>query len=209
MPGSSTPSNGLVDEGQHVPLLAGRAEAIFQFARPRSVRPVESVPGALNATIISASQLSRAQAPRGLVLCARGCHDHSRFSTAFPHPPGRSSTLADVYRENANLLAAALPFKIRPGQRVAVAVGSRGIANVATIVRATLDVLQGCGAMPFVVAAMGSHGGATAEGQRQLLAEYGVSEEVLAVPVKIDMATVTLGTNSWGEPVFCSEPMRC
>ncbi len=56
--------------------------------------------------------------------------------------------------------------------------------------------------MPFVVAAMGSHGGATAEGQRQLLAEYGVSEEALAVPVKTDMATVTLGTNSWGEPVF-------
>jgi len=60
---------------------------------------------------------------------------------------------------------------------VAVGVGSRGIANLSTIVRATLDVLREVGAKPFIVAAMGSHGGATPEGQRELLAEYGVSEE--------------------------------
>ena len=130
--------------------------------------------------------------------------------TTFDFPPvslvrqvAPQPVVADVYRETQTCWQQSRAFaKIRPGQRVAVAVGSRGIANVATIVRATLDVLQGCGAMPFVVAAMGSHGGATAEGQRQLLAEYGVSEEALAVPVKTDMATVTIGTNSWGEPVF-------
>jgi hypothetical protein len=88
------------------------------------------------------------------------------------------------------------------GARVGVAVGSRGIANLFTIVRSTLDFLRERGAEPFVVAAMGSHGGATAEGQRQLLAEYGVSEAKLGVPLKTDMTAVQIGTNSWGEPVF-------
>src|SRR5437016_11242580 len=76
--------------------------------------------------------------------------------------------------------------RLRPGDRVAVGVGSRGIANLSIIVRATIDILLESGAKPFVVAAMGSHGGATAEGQRELLAEYGVSEEKLGVPVKTD-----------------------
>jgi hypothetical protein len=70
------------------------------------------------------------------------------------------------------------------------------------MVRATLDYLRDLGARPTVVAAMGSHGGATAEGQRELLASYGVSEENLRVPVLTDMTTVQLGTNSWGEPVY-------
>jgi hypothetical protein len=69
-------------------------------------------------------------------------------------------------------------------------------------VRATLDTLRDLGAKPFVVAAMGSHGGATAEGQRELLAEYGISEQALGVPVKTEMTTAMIGTNSWGEPVY-------
>jgi hypothetical protein len=92
--------------------------------------------------------------------------------------------------------------RLRANDRVAVGVGSRGIANLSTIVRATLDVLREAGAKPFVVAAMGSHGGATAEGQRELLGEYGVSEEKLGVPVKTDMTAVQIGVNSWGEPVW-------
>jgi hypothetical protein len=92
--------------------------------------------------------------------------------------------------------------RIRRGSRVAVGVGSRGIAKLSTIVRATLDSLRDLGAQPFVVAAMGSHGGATAAGQRQLLAEYGISEQALGVPVKTDMTAVRIGTNSWGEPVW-------
>jgi hypothetical protein len=98
--------------------------------------------------------------------------------------------------------SSSLIHRLRRGDRVAVAVGSRGIANVATIVRATLDTLRDLGTQPFIVAAMGSHGGATPEGQRQLLADYGVSEQALRVPVKTDMTTVMLGTNSWGEPVY-------
>jgi hypothetical protein len=92
--------------------------------------------------------------------------------------------------------------RIRAGDRVAVGVGSRGIANLTTIVRATLEFWHDCGAKPFVVAAMGSHGGATAQGQRDLLAEYGISEEELGVPVKTDMTAVQIGLNSWDEPVW-------
>src|SRR5205085_8857695 len=94
-----------------------------------------------------------------------------------------------------------LARRLKRGDRVAVAVGSRGIANLSVMVRATLDFLRELGTRPFVVAAMGSHGGATADGQRELLAEYGVTESALDVPVKTDMATVVLGNNGWSEPV--------
>jgi hypothetical protein len=99
-------------------------------------------------------------------------------------------------------LGSRLPQRLRAGDRVAVAVGSRGIANLATIVRATVEALRDLGAQPFIVAAMGSHGGGTPEGQRQILTDYGVSEQTLRVPVKTDMTAVRIGTNSWGEPVY-------
>jgi hypothetical protein len=92
--------------------------------------------------------------------------------------------------------------RVSRGSSVAVAVGSRGIANLATIVNAALRELQAMGVRPFVVAAMGSHGGATAEGQRQLLADYGVSEQRLHVPVKTEMEVIELGRNSVGFPVY-------
>jgi hypothetical protein len=92
--------------------------------------------------------------------------------------------------------------RLRRGDRVAVGVGSRGIANLALMVRSTLDTLTDLGAKAFVVAAMGSHGGATPAGQRELLAEYGISEQALGVTVKTDMDAERIGTNSWGEPVF-------
>ncbi len=92
--------------------------------------------------------------------------------------------------------------RLRRGDRVAVGVGSRGIAGLSVMVRATLDAVRDLGGKPFIVAAMGSHGGATAEGQRTLLAEYGVSEQALGVPVRTDMDTERIGVNSWGEPVF-------
>jgi hypothetical protein len=99
-------------------------------------------------------------------------------------------------------LASSLPRRIKPGMSVVVGVGSRGIANLQTMVRATIDVLRDLRAKPFVVAAMGSHGGATSEGQQELLASYGISEAELGVPVKTDMAAVEIGANSLGEPVW-------
>jgi hypothetical protein len=70
------------------------------------------------------------------------------------------------------------------------------------MVRATLDVLRDLGTKPAIVAAMGSHGGATAQGQRDLLAGYGVSEQALGVKVLTDMNAVPIGANTWGETVF-------
>ncbi len=95
-----------------------------------------------------------------------------------------------------------LKGRIHRGSKVAVAVGSRGIANLATLVRATLEYLRDLGAHPFIIAAMGSHGGGTAEGQCELLAEYGITERALGVPVKTDMKATVIGTNSWDEPVY-------
>ena len=92
--------------------------------------------------------------------------------------------------------------RVQRGDRVAVGVGSRGIANLDSMVKATLQFLRDLGARPFIVAAMGSHGGASADGQRDLLAEYGISEQALGVPVKTDMTAVAIGVNSWGEPVW-------
>jgi hypothetical protein len=92
--------------------------------------------------------------------------------------------------------------RIKKGDRIAVGCGSRGIANIDVIVRSTLDALKDLGAKPFIVAAMGSHGGANAEGQRELLASYRISEAELGVPVKTDMNSRQIGVNSWGEPVW-------
>jgi hypothetical protein len=122
---------------------------------------------------------------------------------ALIHQTAPQPVVADVAAEvRRQWLSSRFARRVRPGSRVAVGVGSRGIANVAAIVRATLDSLREIGAEPFVVAAMGSHGGATSDGQRTLLAEYGVSEQALGVPVKTDMTAVQIGKNSWGEPVF-------
>src|SRR5438128_1725864 len=92
--------------------------------------------------------------------------------------------------------------RIKPGMRVAVAVGSRGIKNLLTIARATVDALKELGAKPFVVAAMGSHGGATPEGQRELLASYDIDEAHMGVPVVTDMDAEVIGTNSFGRAVY-------
>jgi len=93
---------------------------------------------------------------------------------------------------------------VRPGMRIAVGVGSRGISNLSTIVRDTVEFLRSAGADPFIVPAMGSHGGATEEGQVGLLADYGVSEENLKVAVRASLEVERLGTTPGGFPVFFS-----
>jgi hypothetical protein len=105
----------------------------------------------------------------------------------------------DVRRQWLN---SALAKRIKRGDRIAVGCGSRGIRHIGLIVKTTIQALQELGAKPFVVAAMGSHGGATPEGQRELLASYQIDPEHLGVPVLTDMASQEIGTNSWGEPVW-------
>jgi hypothetical protein len=94
--------------------------------------------------------------------------------------------------------------KISPGMRIAVGVGSRGISNLKEIVEAVIRVLTAAGAKPFVVPAMGSHGGATPEGQTKVLAEYGITAENLGVPIDADMGVETIGTGAGGRDVVFS-----
>lgn len=92
--------------------------------------------------------------------------------------------------------------RITPGARIAVACGSRGIRNILPLAKATVEAIAELGGKPFIVAAMGSHGGATAEGQRELLASYHLDEAHLGVPVVTDMQCDVIGTNAWGQPVW-------
>jgi len=90
---------------------------------------------------------------------------------------------------------------LAPGASIAVAVGSRGIADIAGLVRGIVERLTAAGFEPFIVPAMGSHGGATAEGQTELLAHLGVSEEAIGAPVRATMEVVSLGEVD-GIPLF-------
>lgn len=83
---------------------------------------------------------------------------------------------------------------IKSGDTVAITAGSRGVANITTAVKATVDYLKNIGAKPFVVPAMGSHGGATAEGQTSVLEHYGITESTVGAPVKATMEVVQLGS---------------
>jgi len=91
--------------------------------------------------------------------------------------------------------------RVKSGQAIAVGCGSRGIANIATIARCVIRELQALGARPFIFPAMGSHGAATAEGQRKVLEGYGIAEASMGVPVKATMDTVIVGNLDDGTPV--------
>ncbi len=92
--------------------------------------------------------------------------------------------------------------RIRAGSRIAVAVGSRGIHSIDRITRIVIEELKRLGASPFIVPSMGSHGGATAEGQRKVLANFGITEGAMGAPVVSSMETVQVGEIDDGTPVF-------
>lgn len=92
--------------------------------------------------------------------------------------------------------------QIRPGMRIAVAVGSRGISCIFDVVKTVIEELRNYGAEPFLVPAMGSHGGGTAEGQRAVLEGYGFTPEALNLPILSSMDTVKLGTTPEGVSVY-------
>lgn len=108
--------------------------------------------------------------------------------------------LPDVVR--AQLARENVRRNIKPGMSIAITCGSRGIANIAIIVRAIVDFVKECGAEPFVFPAMGSHGGATPEGQLDVLRSYNVTEETMGCPIRATMETVHLGTTVEGSPVY-------
>jgi len=113
------------------------------------------------------------------------------------------TTITDVPGEVRRALEDIRPsLRLRPGATVAVGVGSRGVTNIAAIAGAVCNTLKEFGAEPFIFPAMGSHGGATAEGQRQILAHYGVTEEAMGVPIKSSLEVITLGKTSDGVHVY-------
>lgn len=90
---------------------------------------------------------------------------------------------------------------ITKGMKIAVAVGSRGITNLPLCVRSIVAMLKKAGAEPFIVPSMGSHGGATAEGQKNMLVGMGITEEYVGAPIRATMETVELGRTQSGLPV--------
>jgi len=111
--------------------------------------------------------------------------------------------LADAVERAIGLYLSTRPVK--QGARVALAVGSRGIPGIDIIVRACVKALKDRGLEPFIVPAMGSHGGATADGQEKVLAGYGITEATMGVPVVSDMETVEIDRLSCGMPVRVSK----
>ncbi|UCF81962.1 MAG: DUF2088 domain-containing protein [Desulfobacteraceae bacterium] len=103
-----------------------------------------------------------------------------------------STTIASLSRDKT----------IRPGQTIAVSAGSRGIDRIDEVTRSCVDVLKGVGAKPFIFPAMGSHGGATADGQKTLLAHLGITEESMGVPVRSSMEVIEVGVTHRNVPVY-------
>ncbi|MEI8380989.1 MAG: lactate racemase domain-containing protein [Planctomycetota bacterium] len=105
---------------------------------------------------------------------------------------------AEVHSQLASLK---LGSKIRSGQTVAITAGSRGIAHIDQIIRAAVDHVKSLGAIPFIVPAMGSHGGGTAAGQTQILEHYGITPEKMGCELRASMETVIVDRTPQGIPV--------
>lgn len=91
---------------------------------------------------------------------------------------------------------------VKPGMEIAITAGSRGVANVDVITKAIVDFCKEKGAKPFIIPAMGSHGGATPEGQLEVLAGFNITEETMGCPIRSSMETVLLGYSEYGKPVY-------
>jgi hypothetical protein len=118
--------------------------------------------------------------------------------------PVPTAPLADVAAAvRAEMARAELAARIHPGARIAVGAGSRGVAGYALVVGSVVAELRRYGAEPFIFPAMGSHGGATAEGQREMLATWGITEETMGCPIVSSMAVTQIGATETGMPVFC------
>ncbi|AEF82797.1 lactate racemase domain-containing protein [Leadbettera azotonutricia] len=101
----------------------------------------------------------------------------------------------------AELSRPRIAARIKPGMKVAITCGSRGISNIALIIKSIAGFVKSRGAHPFIIPAMGSHGGATAEGQRALIEGYGVTEDFVGCPIVSSMETVVIGKSEEGHGV--------
>ena len=121
-----------------------------------------------------------------------------RVRQKFPRP--RVENVRTTLREQ--LGREEISSTIKPGMSVALTAGSRGVARIDTILRSLVQILRDMGAEPFIVPSMGSHGGATAEGQVEILESLGVTEEFCGAPIRSSMEVVDLGETDRGVPVY-------
>jgi Lactate racemase N-terminal domain len=116
----------------------------------------------------------------------------------FPRP--RVGDVGEVLREQC--AKEEIRSLIEPGAEVAITAGSRGISGIDSVLRSLVEVLKEAGASPFLIPAMGSHGGATAEGQLEILRSLGVTEESVGAPIRSSMEVVEIGETESGVPVY-------
>jgi hypothetical protein len=112
----------------------------------------------------------------------------------------RVTDLAAAVRREVRSLG--LPAALPPGARIAVTAGSRGITGIVTVLSTIVSELLAAGFAPFIVPSMGSHGGATAEGQTDTLARLGITPEAIGAPIRSSMDVVEVGRDGNGDPVF-------
>jgi hypothetical protein len=125
-----------------------------------------------------------------------------RVEQRFPRPK-----VADIRAELAATVQA-LPRRDLAGKRVAITCGSRGIPSAADIMAELVAVLKESGATPFIIPAMGSHGGASAEGQRRVIEDYGITERRVNAPILASMEVVQVGELPEGVPLYCDALAR-
>lgn len=114
----------------------------------------------------------------------------------------QSTRVEDIPARVAREIARLDPSgRLKPGDSVAITAGSRGVANIAAITRSLAEELKERGARPFIVPAMGSHGGGTAAGQRGVLERYGITEAAMGAPIRATMETLPIGETREGIPV--------
>src|SRR5579862_1936191 len=124
-----------------------------------------------------------------------------RLLTVRQNFPDRA--IQDVGAEvRSQLAASGFASRVKPGSRIAIGAGSRGIANIATIVRSAVEFWKEQGCDPYIFPAMGSHGAATAEGQADVLAHYGIHEATMGCPVISSLDVVALGSTTDGIAAF-------
>ena len=129
---------------------------------------------------------------------------HIEIPRMFPVRQNFSSEEIQDWREALKkaIKEAGAESSVRPGMRIAITAGSRGIDHIADYLRFIGECLRSQGAEPFVVPAMGSHGGATASGQILVLKELGISEESVGMPIRASMDTVLVGITPGGLPAY-------
>lgn len=114
-----------------------------------------------------------------------------RVKQYFPHTELTEEQIIQLISENFHHLE--MKERIRPGMRICITAGSRGLSNIVLVLREIVRNVKALGAEPFIIPAMGSHGGATAEGQRSILASYNITEATMGCPIRATMETVVVG----------------